>query len=81
MSYDFRRNINGHQRNHARAQTVDENIKIFLRSADTKSAVHTVNTHIPIDVVTFMASVGAISNATQWGSVTTAKRQERIYSK
>lgn len=67
--------MNGHQRNQARAQTVDENISIFFRSADTKSAVQTVNTHIPTDVAAFIAKAGAISNATQCDSVTAIVNQ------
>lgn len=62
--------------NQVRAQTVVENAKIFFRSADTKSTVHTVNTHSPIDVAILMAIVGAISNATMWVSFTTEKMLE-----
>lgn len=69
-SYVLSTNIKGAQRNHARAQTVDENIRIFFRSAATSSAVHTVNTHIPIDVAVLIANVGAISNATTCVSFT-----------
>lgn len=64
--YDFNTLTNGAHKNQARAHTVDENIRIFLRSAETNSAVQAVKTHIPIDDAILMANVGAISNATTW---------------
>lgn len=62
--------MKGAQRNQARAHTVDENIRIFFRSAATSSTVHAVNTHIPIDVAVLIAKVGAISSATTCVSFT-----------
>lgn len=67
---DLSKKINGAHTNKAREATVDEKPKIFLRSDDTKSTVHTVNTHMPIEVDILMAIVGAISNATTCVSFT-----------
>ena len=68
--------MNGAHKNHALAHTVEENIRIFFRSAQTNSTVHTVNTHIPIDVAVLIANVGAISNATTCVSFTAKKMNE-----
>lgn len=74
LSYDLSRKMNGAHTNQARAQTVDENTKIFLRSATTRSTVHTVNTHIPMDVDILIAIVGAISSATTCVSFTAIEK-------
>lgn len=62
--------MKGAQRNHARAQTVTENIKIFFFSIQTRSAVHVVKIDSPVDVAIFMAIEGIISKATTWVSWT-----------
>lgn len=62
--------MNGAHKNQARAQTVEENIRIFFCSAETNSTVQAVSTHIPIDVATLIANVGAISKATTCDSFT-----------
>lgn len=72
-SYVRSTNINGAQRNQARAHTVEEKTRIFFRSAHTNSTVHTVRTHIPIEVAVFIANVGAISKATTCVSCTKQK--------
>lgn len=77
-SYVRSTNMNGAHKNQARAQTVEENIRIFLRSAHTNSTVHTVRTHIPIEVAVFIANVGAISKATTCDSFTTKKKSVKI---
>lgn len=77
-AYALSMKMNGAQQKKTRAHTVDENTKIFLRSGDTRSTVHTVNTHSEIDVDIFIAIVGAISNATTCASFTINKRMKYV---
>lgn len=68
--YDFNTNMNGAQRNQARAQTVVENMRIFLFSIATNSAVQVDSTHMLVEVAVLMAIVGIISRLTTWASFT-----------
>lgn len=79
--YVFSMKMNGAQQKKTRAHTVDENTRIFLRSADTKSTVHTVNTHIAIDVDILIAIVGAISSATTCVSFTINETKKELWVK